>query len=65
METSNVVSTVWGETFLSAAFNLSDLEDTFSLENSPTPATTSAMKGHKKQVVTTLLDITRANNVGR
>lgn len=62
---SNVASTVWGEASSPTPFSLDDLEDTFSLENPPTPVTASAITSPKRQAVITLLDITRANNIGR
>lgn len=44
--------------------DLGDLEDVFSLEQAPPkPATTSQVDKPKKAQVTTMLDITRANNV--
>jgi hypothetical protein len=57
-------STIWSENSSSVAFNLEDLEDTFSLDNSASKLNESTISVTKKHNVTTLLDITRANNIG-
>lgn len=62
-------STVWSE--LGApeglALDMKELEDTFTVDNSTQSGASqmaSAFSLNRKQAVTTLLDITRANNVG-
>ena len=54
--------TVWQDLPLDAVVDLSDLEGIFVIDN--TPKTPSRLFSPKKQNVTTLLDITRANNIG-
>jgi hypothetical protein len=55
-------STVWGAIPLDSGFDLSDLEATFIVDNNP--ASPSKITSPSKQSPTTLLDITRANNIG-
>jgi hypothetical protein len=58
--------TVWSSLALSAPevdLDLSDLEATFVIDNTPPMPSKTASPGFKKANVTTLLDITRANNV--
>ena len=43
---------------------MEDLELTFAIENSASTSSQISATSPKKQNVTTLLDITRANNVG-
>jgi len=62
-------STVWSELGSpdGLVLDMKELEDTFTVDNSSkstTSQTASAFSLNKKQTVTTLLDITRANNVG-
>jgi diaphanous 1 len=59
--------TVWGQLgMIGGQVELGDLEEVFSLEQtSSKPASTSQVAKSKKQQVTTMLDITRANNVGK
>lgn len=62
-------STVWSELGSSEGFvlDMKELEDTFTVDNSTKSGaseTASAFSLNKRQAVTTLLDITRANNVG-
>ena len=48
--------------------DMKELEDTFTVGNSTQPGASPMASGfsfNKKQAVTTLLDITRANNVGK
>ena len=54
--------TVWNDLPKNIQFDFSDLESTFVIDN--TPSTPSQLLSPKKQNVTTLLDITRANNIG-
>jgi len=54
--------TVWQDLPSDAVVDLSDLESIFIIDN--TPKTPSQLFSPKKQNVTTLLDITRANNIG-
>ena len=54
--------TVWEELPPDAEVDLSDLEAIFVLDN--TPKTASHLFSPKKRNVTTLLDVTRANNIG-
>ncbi|KAI0034599.1 hypothetical protein K488DRAFT_83894, partial [Vararia minispora EC-137] len=72
LQTPVVASTVWGEvpTTRESAFDLADLEATFSLENASSARTDGGGKEAAllrspslKAGPTTLLDITRANNV--
>jgi len=61
-------STVWSGLPFSVDFDLSDLEATFVIDNTtPTMPNSKISVGSqvKKGNVTTLLDITRANNVGK
>lgn len=55
-------NTIWQDTTQSVQIDLNDLEVTFSLENSSASPSQTASPS-KKPAVTTLLDITRANNV--
>ncbi|KAG6861568.1 hypothetical protein C0995_014864 [Termitomyces sp. Mi166 len=58
----NVNSTVWGEAPSELQFDMADLEATFIVNN--TPATASQiLSPSRKQNVTTLLNISRANNI--
>jgi diaphanous 1 len=62
-------STVWSELDSPERFvlDMKELEYTFTVDNSTQSGasqTASAISLNKKQAVTTLLDITRANNVG-
>jgi len=62
-------STVWSELRSpeGLVLDMKELEDTFTVDNSTQSGAsqiTSAFSLNKKQAVTTLLDITRANNVG-
>ncbi|TFK28908.1 FH2-domain-containing protein [Coprinopsis marcescibilis] len=61
LSTPTYDTTVWRDLSNDAQFDLSDLESTFVVDN--TPATPSQILSPKKQNVTTVLDITRANNV--
>ncbi|KAG6910997.1 hypothetical protein DXG01_006051 [Tephrocybe rancida] len=57
-----VATTVWNEAPSHLQFDMADLEATFIIDNFPaTPSQT--LSPTKKQNVTTLLDISRANNV--
>ncbi|TFY52581.1 hypothetical protein EVJ58_g9930, partial [Rhodofomes roseus] len=56
-------STVWTQIQPDAAFDLTDLEATFAIDNTPTSPSQMSVTSPRKQSVTTLLDITRANNV--
>ena len=56
-------STVWNETASEFTIDLSDLESAFSIDDQANKSQLS-VSAPKKQNVTTLLDITRANNVG-
>ena len=59
----NCGATVWEESPTSLEFKLDDLEATFSVDHMPvTPSQTA--NPTRKQSITTLLDITRANNIG-
>lgn len=58
-------STIWGEIPQEATFDLGDLESTFAIENAPSSSSQLSVTSPKKQNVTTMLDITRANNVGK
>jgi hypothetical protein len=56
------MATVWNDLPSHIQLDLSDLESTFIIDDAP--STPSQLLSPKKQTVTTLLDITRANNVG-
>lgn len=59
----NVSSTVWNDVTADIQLDLEDLEATFAIDNAqPTPS--QILSPSRKQNVITLLDITRANNVG-
>jgi hypothetical protein len=58
----NCGATVWAESTISPDFKLDDLEATFTIDNTPT-SHSKAANTTRKQSVTTLLDITRANNI--
>jgi len=59
-----VGSTVWNEVGAGGLqLDLTDLDETFCLDNAPQSATASPSKPKQKAAVTTLLDITRANHV--
>ncbi|KAF8743337.1 Diaphanous GTPase-binding Domain, partial [Rhizoctonia solani] len=59
------VQTVWGQLgMMGGQVDLNDLEEVFSLDQAPPkPVSTSNLTKGKAQQVTTMLDITRANNV--
>lgn len=57
-------STVWGEIPTDVPFNLDDLESTFAIETTSSTSSQVSVTSPKKQNVTTMLDITRANNIG-
>ncbi|KAH7922962.1 FH2-domain-containing protein [Leucogyrophana mollusca] len=62
LNNTDVTSTVWSESSVDAEFVMEDLEATFTIDN--TPSTPSQITSPtRKQNVTTLLDITRANNI--
>lgn len=63
MNNSNVADTVWNDVATGISFDFGDLEATFTLDNATTTASQISMAS-TKQNVTTLLDITRANNIG-
>jgi hypothetical protein len=54
-------ATVWHDLPLDIQIDLSDLESTFVVHKTPT---THSHLSQKKHNVTTVLDITRANNIG-
>jgi hypothetical protein len=56
------MGTVWNDFPSQIQLDLSDLESVFIIDNAP--HTPSQLLSPKKHTVTTLLDITRANNVG-
>lgn len=57
------MSTVWNDVAPDVQFNMEDLEATFIIDNTPA-SPSQILRGPTKQSVTTLLDITRANNIG-
>jgi len=59
-----VACTVWNEVSTNIEFNMEDLEATFTIDNTPPTPSQILLSPSKKQTVTTLLDITRANNIG-
>jgi diaphanous 1 len=59
----NCSATVWTESSIPLDFKLDDLEATFTIDDTTTPSSKAA-NPTRKQSVTTLLDITRANNIG-
>ncbi|KZT71430.1 FH2-domain-containing protein [Daedalea quercina L-15889] len=56
-------STVWTQIQTDAPFDLTDLEATFAIDNSSASPSQLSVSSPRKQSVTTLLDITRANNI--
>lgn len=64
ISTSSLASTVWDEGGLGTALDLTDLESTFAIDSAPSSSSPSAIASPKKQGVTTMLNINRANNVG-
>uniref|UniRef100_A0A0W0GB16 Putative FH2-domain-containing protein n=1 Tax=Moniliophthora roreri TaxID=221103 RepID=A0A0W0GB16_MONRR len=59
-----IASTVWNEDTSEIQFDLNDLEATFAIDNSPSSISQTSLSSlSKKQNLTTLLDITRANNI--
>ncbi|KAJ6572601.1 hypothetical protein B0H10DRAFT_2106751 [Mycena sp. CBHHK59/15] len=58
-----VSATVWNEPPAGITFSMDDLEATFTIDNTPTTPSQLRLSPSKKQAVTTLLDITRANNI--
>ncbi|CAE6539850.1 unnamed protein product [Rhizoctonia solani] len=65
VSTAGGVQTVWGQLgMMGGQVDLTDLEDVFTLDQAPPkPVSTSNTTKNKPQQVTTMLDITRANNV--
>ncbi|KAF8827104.1 hypothetical protein HHX47_DHR5001082 [Lentinula edodes] len=67
LASSALESSIWQETTSESQFDLTDLEATFAIDNTPGAGTGTAsqipLSPSKKQAVTTLLDITRANNI--
>lgn len=57
------MSTVWNDVASDVQFNMEDLEATFIIDNTPA-SPSQILRSPTKQSVTTLLDITRANNIG-
>lgn len=66
LETPGLGTTVWAELQDSEiTLDLKDLEDTFSLSSAPKASPSQpAAQTKKKQAPSTLLDITRAQNIG-
>jgi hypothetical protein len=61
---THLVSTVWNDVLSDFRFDMDDLEANFAIDtNSSTPS--QIRSPTRKQSVTTMLDITRANNVGK
>jgi diaphanous 1 len=65
LSASVVSSTIWNEVNADVDLDLKDLEFTFSMESVPSGSSQMSGKQSKKQGPTTLLDGTRAQNVGR
>ncbi|KAJ3859957.1 hypothetical protein EV359DRAFT_75418 [Lentinula novae-zelandiae] len=67
LASSAVESSIWQDITFESQFDLTDLEATFALDNTPGAGTGTAshipLSPSKRQAVTTLLDITRANNI--
>jgi hypothetical protein len=63
LNNSKIPDTVWNDVSPAIEFDFGDLETTFTLANTTTAAS-RARAPSVKQNVTTMLDITRANNVG-
>jgi diaphanous 1 len=57
-------TTVWGESSASVPLDMSDLEATFIIDDAKVSASQVKTTASKKQTTTTLLDISRAQNVG-
>ncbi|EMD40584.1 hypothetical protein CERSUDRAFT_102967 [Gelatoporia subvermispora B] len=60
---TTIASTVWSDVSTDTTFDLEDLESTFSIDTSKSTDSQLSVTSPKKASVTTLLDITRANNV--
>jgi hypothetical protein len=61
---ADVSSTVWNDIPSDLIFNMEDLEVTFTVDNTPSESSQVLLNPTKKQAVSTLLDISRANNIG-
>lgn len=61
---SNPAATVWNDVPSDVHFDMKDLESIFVIDNSPPTPSQILLSPGRKQNVTTLLDITRANNIG-
>jgi diaphanous 1 len=58
-------ATIWTDVSSDISLDFGDLEATFTIENVPTPTSSQMTVASKKtQGVTTLLDITRSQNIG-
>jgi diaphanous 1 len=64
LQSTAIASSVWDDIPSNTTFSLDDLESTFSLDNALDPPSHRA-NSVRKASVTTLLDITRANNIGK
>lgn len=61
----NTAANVWNApTSQAQLVDLSDLEAMFRIDNNPSTTSQTPASPSKKRNVTTLLDITRANNIG-
>jgi diaphanous 1 len=58
-----IQSTVWGDIPSDMTFDMEDLEATFTIDNAPASRSKVTLSTSKNQAPTTLLDITRAQNV--
>lgn len=64
LDNNSIGSTVWSDPSLVSEFKMDDLEATFTIDATPqTPSRMASSTG--KQNVVTLLETTRANNMGR
>jgi diaphanous 1 len=62
--TTPIESTVWSDIASDIKFEMEDLEVTFTINNTRVSSLPVSTQPSKRQSVTTLLDITRAQNVG-
>ncbi|THH10298.1 hypothetical protein EW146_g8409 [Bondarzewia mesenterica] len=65
LQPASLASTVWSDVSSSSVpfFAMDDLESTFTMDNAASPLSPVSNTPARKQSVTTLLDITRANHV--
>jgi hypothetical protein len=65
LNNANLSNTVWSDFSAAIEFDLGDLESSFTVENTPSTPSQISVASAKKQNVTTVLDINRANHIGQ